>query len=252
MSIEFSWKFYIRYHSSNPIERKINNTNQSIIPRKLYDTKSLKRLLYNNRQNSLTASKKQLKLVIPQHTLLLRLQLDQIFPLLFFITKTIINSRYTKLVILCSFHKTLNRNEFFESSIKLIDWIFWNNFLKLFAPMSISAFVFVFEQRFLHFHQTYWLVNSNPVKSLSLCILPTIFHISFHQYKSSSTLVSIFVNNNRYAIDKAVFTKLSSVSAANVQLIWLSYISNFLQNRTSCPSDTIANKINVTNFKRFK
>ena len=57
MSIEFSWKFYIRYHSSNPIERKINNTNQSIIPRKLYDTKSLKRLLYNNRQNSLTASK---------------------------------------------------------------------------------------------------------------------------------------------------------------------------------------------------
>ena len=47
----------IRYHSSNKIERKTNTiTNQFLIFRKLYDTKSWKRLLHNNRQNSLIVS----------------------------------------------------------------------------------------------------------------------------------------------------------------------------------------------------
>ena len=136
-----SWKRLLRKNRQNSlIASKINtNTNQSILFSKFYDIKSWKRLLHSNRQNSFTASEtntntnqsmpfrkfydikswrrfmhsncqnsptasKTTQACFPtniiQQKLLLRLHLDQIFPLLFSITLTNTPSRYTNLLLL--------------------------------------------------------------------------------------------------------------------------------------------------------
>ena len=195
-----SWKRLLHSYRQNSFtaSETNTNTNHSMPFRKFYDIKSWRRFMHSNCQNSPAASKTTQACFptnIIQHTLLLRLHLDQIFPLLFSITSTNINSRYINLLVLYCF--------------------------KAFIRHWISAFVF----------SSLNIDFSISIKARIGSLTPTIsnnkvsascqwyFQISFHQPESSySSTVNDMSSTKLLSQSRQMFSSKYSNDLASISI----------------------------------